>query len=966
MRNMTRGVMRRSTSRSWLQVQTKATLGFLESILKRRWPPYLLIAAMLSVVSGATVSTASVAIRGAVAGASAATIDLPPASLPGHWLTVANGDRVQAVLREDDTVWASTEGGGVVRWILSTGSYRQYLAPQDGLASNDVRQLLRARDGTLWAATADGLARLDPERDRWSVIRPDRPDLPSSSVTALAQGPDGSLWVGFEQRWDPSAPSPGVGEPGAFVGGGLARYDTRGAWRDVVHAQVIDDPDQRPQALPSENVTSIAFGSDGLLWVGTRPFEHWSEDACANPPCPPDEAAYVKTGGGLAATADLSAGWRHWNTLTDICPASTDIVTALRSDVEGRMWVATRGRGLELYRGGLSTVNCKPETGFTHFRPRRGGLPGPQVWGLDIDEDGRVWMTVGDGKKGLGVAVLDHNDTFDHPPGEEDDTWLHIGLDGFTDRIDAVATGIDEFDGEAVVGTRDDRSGDGWGVKRLDKVGTWHTYATADTGLPSNQITTIAVHPSRSEVWFGTRNRGAARWSGTTWTTYRAFPTESAVGQIAQRSLRASETVTLTMSIDAFNEAFPPGTMRLARLGTDPVLYEFEAPRSVGEQTRVDVRPPLQETFPPGSLVQPVGRGIAGDRVTAIVFDRAGRVWLGSTRSVVRPAPPHSPSNRCETSPDCWRDGGVSVLDDEGWTVHNPKPSEYQLPVRSVLALAEDSAGRIWAGTGVPTEDRGDGVAIFDPRTEEWEFKNRRSEGAEFGGDVVAGLALDPMSGDMWLATHHTLCEGGSVEGVCDENNRMGGGVSRWNGSNWTKWVKAEDSALTANGTDGNFASLIFDSTRGQVWVGTWTEGPGGLHWMEGRGIDAAANRCGRNCSDQAWTSWVFGDEGVVRSLAVDAEGRIWVGSSRDNLGDMPAPGGVKIYDERMAPGGEGDGAGGPYAGWSWLSTDAMSPEVTAVARQGDGMWVGTFDGGASRWWPVELSPGAYLPALGR
>jgi ligand-binding sensor domain-containing protein len=841
---------------------------------------------------------------------------------------------------------------------LQTGSHRQYLAPQDGLTSNDVRTILRAADGALWAATAGGLALHDEATDRWTVLQPSHPELPSPSMTALTQALDGSLWVGFEQLWDPDAPAPGIGEPGAFVGGGLARFDPRTeSWSQVYHAEITDDRDERPAGIPSENVTSVAFGSDGLLWVGTRPYYRWSEQACGRPTCPPQEAAYVSDGGGLAATPGPSVGWRHWNTLTDVCPASTSYAIDLQPDRDGRMWLATRGRGLQLYRGGMSTVNCEPATGHVYYRPSAGGLPGPHVWGLDLDAEGRIWMTVGESNKGLGIATLSHGDSFDGPGAEADDEWHHIGLDGFTDGIDAVPTGIDEHGGDVVVGTRDERRGDGWGVKLGASNGEWRTYATADHGLPSNQVTAVAAHPTRGEVWFATRRRGVARWTGTTWETWRAFERLAAVGSTAEEARRGTETITLTMSVAVFNQAFPPGTMRLARLGDTPVLYELGTPMvsSDGEGTRVDVRPPLPHRFPAGVPIHSVEQTIAGDAGTSIAFDDSGQVWIGATRSLVRPGPPHDVSSRCETFPDCWRDGGVAAFDGSAWTVHNPRASENTLPIRSVLALAKDTSGRMWAGTGVPTEDRGDGVAIHDPRTGAWQLRSRASEGQSFGGDVVTGVAVDPLSGDVWLATHHTHCRQGALDDPCDPNGRIGGGISRWDGSQWSRWTKESGGDLRANGVSGNFASILFDAGRSRVWAGAWAEGYGGVHWMRGEGIDAAVNQCGRACSGASWQGRVFRDDGVVRAQAVDAEGRLWVGASRDRLGIIPHRGGVKVYDG----GRSGDG-------WLWLRTDYLSNEVTALGRQGDGMWVGTYDGGAARWWPVELTPGAYLPVAGR
>jgi len=215
-------------------------------------------------------ATASTAVPLAMSSGLSAGMDRSPhpsrTSLAGIWSSVANGDRVHALLREGDVVWSATEGGGVVRWNINSGAYRQYFSPQHGLPDNDVRALVRDRTDTLWAATARGLARLDTTSDRWLAIPADHPEIQSHSTTALAVAGDGALWVGFEQRWDPSANGPSGDEHGAFVGGGLARFNQRtGVWGPVFRAEQTDRRGERFATIPSDNVTAIALSGNSLV-----------------------------------------------------------------------------------------------------------------------------------------------------------------------------------------------------------------------------------------------------------------------------------------------------------------------------------------------------------------------------------------------------------------------------------------------------------------------------------------------------------------------------------------------------------------------------------------------------------------------------------------------------------------------------------------------------------------------------
>ena len=164
--------------------------------------------------------------------------------LEGSWETLANGDRVLAVAADEGGAWLGTESGGLVRWTEADGSYRQYLAPQDGIPGNTVYDLLD--EGTaLWLATDRGLARFRPSTETWTVwTEATSLGMPEGPVTALASAGDGSYWVGFAQRWDPEADPPAGGEdqgPGNFVGGGIARFDPgSGQWSDREQARRAD------------------------------------------------------------------------------------------------------------------------------------------------------------------------------------------------------------------------------------------------------------------------------------------------------------------------------------------------------------------------------------------------------------------------------------------------------------------------------------------------------------------------------------------------------------------------------------------------------------------------------------------------------------------------------------------------------------------------------------------------------
>jgi hypothetical protein len=71
-----------------------------------------------------------------------------PAAVAGRWRTFANGDDVLALAVQDGVVWAGTRAGGLVRWDLGTGTYRQSLNVNVGISTEKARELVKFIKGT--------------------------------------------------------------------------------------------------------------------------------------------------------------------------------------------------------------------------------------------------------------------------------------------------------------------------------------------------------------------------------------------------------------------------------------------------------------------------------------------------------------------------------------------------------------------------------------------------------------------------------------------------------------------------------------------------------------------------------------------------------------------------------------------------------------------------------------------------
>lgn len=129
-------------------------------------------------------------------------------------------------------------GGGAIRQGSLAQLGLESWAPDSGLAGSWVREIIQGSDGFLWIGTSAGLSRFDGRRFvNYSAAT--EPELPASSVGALAATPGGKLWIGLEH-------------------GGVLSYDKGHLRRDP-----------RFRGLPAAAVRALVETADGTLWIGT-------------------------------------------------------------------------------------------------------------------------------------------------------------------------------------------------------------------------------------------------------------------------------------------------------------------------------------------------------------------------------------------------------------------------------------------------------------------------------------------------------------------------------------------------------------------------------------------------------------------------------------------------------------------------------------------------------------------------
>ena len=392
----------------------------------------------------------------------------------------------------DGGLWAAIYRAGVAR--LVDGEWSMYTT-NDGLISDRVWALAEGGDGSLWVGTEGGLSRF--REGRWrSYTR--RDGLPDDFVEKLHVDSRGDLWIGTR--------------------GGLSRF-TGGAFRTY---SVSD-------GLPSDHVVGLGEDANGTLWIGTRGGDLSRFDGSGFATystrhglpggdiqavrCDRQGNLWLGTyGGGLVRKrgeeiAAYGAGDGF----------AGDIVFALFEDREGNLWVGTEG-------GGLGRLQDVPVTPYD----TRDGLPSDRVAVVLEDRDGVMWIgTEGGGLARFadrGIAAFSSGDglenrlvnsLFQHSDGS---LWVGTDRGWSTIRNGRVITADLEVLGilepPAVYAIEEDQLGRMWmgtyaqGLIRLDgdRLSTFST----DDGLPHQTVQAL-LEDRRRILWIGTDN-GLARF----------------------------------------------------------------------------------------------------------------------------------------------------------------------------------------------------------------------------------------------------------------------------------------------------------------------------------------------------------------------------------------------------------------------------------------------------------------------
>ena len=243
-------------------------------------------------------------------------------------------------------LWVGLFNGGVN--IMPVGSDRfEYLhaAPSGELSHIHVQTITQTRDGKIWIGTdGGGINVINTETDDIKYHRNEpwnNQSLSKNDVWAIAEAPDGMVWIGTAN------------------GGGLNRLDPA-TGKIKRYSHIPNDPHS-----PSfDDIRSLLFDSKGNLWIGTY-------------------------GGGLNQMNGATGTFKYWrNDPSSPNSLSNDIITSLLEDTKGNIWIGTSG-------GGLNRLD--PKTNQFTVLTEKDGLPSDIIKAILQDNNGQLWISTVNG-----------------------------------------------------------------------------------------------------------------------------------------------------------------------------------------------------------------------------------------------------------------------------------------------------------------------------------------------------------------------------------------------------------------------------------------------------------------------------------------------------------------------------------------------------------------------------------------
>ena len=519
-------------------------------------------------------------------------------------------------------------------WSSMDRPHSEYLArvwqTDEGLPSNRVQAIAQTPDGYLWVGTYEGLARFDGIAFT-AFNDPSTPELKGAPINALCVATDGTLWIGTDNK-------------------GVVR------WRDGQFSAFSerDGPAGR-------NILAIYQARDEAIWIastrGLHRFQHG-----------------------------------HFQTYTTKEGLFSDAVWAIYEDREGSIWVGTSN--------GLNCLRAGEMEAFTIIN----GVPNDPVRSLCQDRGNRVWIGSDHGLVSYNVTGVGRN--LPDPISAEDGLiryatgrfYNYSTAYGLSDNM--VSAIFEDSQANLWVGTYS-------GLNRF--VDGRFRAEVNSSGMPYDQINTF-FEDSWGDVWVGS-HEGLIRLTPRPFSvlTKRQGLSHNNVKSVLEDRARRLWVGTWGGGLDQIMEDRVRVYATTNQFASDLILALCED-RDGGIWVGADNHGGLSYIHDTNVMRYTAQDGLPDAAMTTLHQDRAGDLWVGTTRGLGRWAngrfirERQGGDNRvrtiCEDSDGIlWFGGEAGLLRRRAGMFEN-LIVKGTFPRETVSALQVDANGKtLWVGT---------------------------------------------------------------------------------------------------------------------------------------------------------------------------------------------------------------------------------------------------------------------------